>query len=631
MTGTAATLQAKFREGLALHRQGNLEGAERIYRDVLESQPAHFDSLHMLGLAALQRGQTATGIALIQQAIGINDRVPAAHNNLGKGFLDLQRPAAALPCFDRALALDASHLEIHLNRARAQLALGRSDEALVSYQQALALRPDAEIHRNCGNILYRQKRYREALAAYDSAWRLKPDLLGIEGHRFDTRLHLADWNGLDREAASLVASVRAGKASTQPFIFLAAPGHAADQQQCARLWAERLHPAAATPLWRGERYAHERIRIAYLSADFRVHPMAFLLAGLIEHHERSRFDIIGISFGTDDGSEIRGRIKTAFETFIDARAMSEREIADLIRAREVDIAVDLMGYTTNSRTGILAQRPAPVQAQYLGFPGTMGVSYIDYVIADGIVVPADERGFYSEKVVTLPDCYFVNDDRRAVASRIFSRAELGLPPEDFVFCCFNSTHKITPALFDRWMQLLAVVDGSVLWLLRDNADAVDNLRREASHRGIDPARLVFADRLPAPEHLARHRAADLFLDTLPYNAHTTAADALWAGLPVLTCPGATFAGRVAASMLQAVGLPELIAPSLDDYERLAIALAADRERLAEIRARLARNRLTKPLFDTALFTRRMEAAFTAMHARHQAGLPPDHIKIHPAG
>ncbi|QQO14256.1 tetratricopeptide repeat protein [Bradyrhizobium diazoefficiens] len=631
MTGTSASLQAKFRQGLSLHRHGDLEGAERIYRDVLESQPAHFDSLHMLGLAALQRARTEAGIALIQRAIGINDRVPAAHNNLGKGFLDLQRPEAALPCFDRALALDAGHREIHLNRAKAQLALGRSDEALASYQDALALQPDAEIHRNCGNILYRQKRYREALAAYDSAWRLKPDLLGIEGHRLDTRLHLADWNDLDQDAASLVASVRAGKPSTQPFIFLAAPGQAADQQQCARLWAERLHPPAATPLSRGERYAHERIRIAYLSADFRVHPMAFLFAGLIEHHDRSHFDIIGISFGTDDGSEIRARIETAFETFVDARAMSEREIAALIRAREIDIAVDLMGYTTNSRTGIFAQRPAPVQAQYLGFPGTMGAPYIDYVIADGVVVPADERGFYSEKVVTLPDCYFVNDDRRAVASRIFSRAELGLPPEDFVFCCFNSTHKITPALFDRWMQLLAVVDGSVLWLLRDNADAVDNLRREASHRGIDPARLVFADRLPAPEHLARHRAADLFLDTLPYNAHTTAADALWAGLPVLTCLGATFAGRVAASMLRAVGLPELIAPSLDDYERLAIALAVDRERLAEIRARLARNRLTKPLFDTALFTRRMEAAFAAMHARHQAGLPPDHIEIHRAG
>lgn len=626
MTGTAASLQAKFREGLALHRQGDLEGAEGIYRDVLESQPAHFDSLHMLGLVALQRGRTETGIGLIQQAISLNDRVPAAHNNLGKGFLDLQRPEAALPCFDRALALDAGHREIHLNRARAQLTLGRPDEALVSYRHALALQPDAEIHRNCGNILYRQKRYREALAAYNSAWQLKPDLLGIEGHRLDTRLHLADWKDLDRDAASLVASVRAGKASTQPFIFLAAPGHAADQQQCARLWAERLHPPA-TPLWRGERYAHKRIRIAYLSADFRVHPMAFLFAGLIERHDRSCFDIVGVSFGADDGSEIRTRIRSAFETFIDARTKSEQEIAALIRAREIDIVVDLMGYTTNSRTGILAQRPAPVQAQYLGFPGTMGVPYIDYVIADGVVVPEDERGFYSEKVVTLPDCYFVNDDKRAIAPRIFGRTELGLPPDGFVFCCFNSTHKITPALFDRWMRMLAVVDGSVLWLLRDNADAADNLRREASHRGIDPARLVFADRLPAPEHLARHRAADLFLDTLPYNAHTTAADALWAGLPVLTCPGATFAGRVAASMLRAVGLPELIAPSLDEYERLAIALAADQGRLAEIRTRLAGNRLTKPLFDTALFTRRMEAAFTAMHTRHQAGLPPDRIEV----
>jgi predicted O-linked N-acetylglucosamine transferase (SPINDLY family) len=627
MSAEAASLQARFRDGLALHRRGDLAGAARVYREVLARQPAHFDSLHMLGLVSLQRRETEAGIGLIRRAIDANDGVAAAHDNLGKAFLDLHRPEAALPCFDQAIALDAAFREAHLGRATALVSMRRSEEALASYQRALVLKPEAEIHRNCGNILYRLKRYREALAAYDAAWRMKPDLIGIEGHRFDTRMHLADWRGIENDAAGLVESVRSGKANTQPFIFLAAPGTPADQQQCARLWAECLHPPAVTPLWRGERYRHERIRIAYLSADFRVHPAAYLLAGLFEHHDRARFDVTCISFGTDDGSEIRARIAAAFETFVDAQAMSEQEIAALIRERDIDIAIDLMGYTTNSRTGIFARRPAPLQAQYLGYPGTMGAPYYDYVIADAIVIPPEHRRFYTEKVAELPDCYFVNDDKRVMSERRFGRAELGLPRDGFVFCCFNSTHKITPRLFDCWMRLLAAVEGSVLWLLRDDADTVDNLKGEAARRGIDPARLVFAERLPADEHLARHRAADLFLDTLLYNAHTTAADALWAGLPVLTCPGDTFAGRVAASMLHAIGLAELVAPSLDAYERSAIGLATDPDRLAAIRARLAQKRRVMPLFDTARFTRRMEAAYTAMHARQQAGLPPDHIAV----
>jgi predicted O-linked N-acetylglucosamine transferase (SPINDLY family) len=402
MSAEAASLQARFRDGLALHRRGDLAGAARVYREVLARQPAHFDSLHMLGLVSLQRRETEAGIGLIRRAIDANDGVAAAHDNLGKAFLDLRRPEAALPCFDRAIALDAAFREAHLGRAAALVSMRRSEEALASYQRALVLKPEAEIHRNCGNILYRLKRYREALAAYDAAWRMKPDLIGIEGHRFDTRMHLADWADIESDAARLVESVRAGKANTQPFIFLAAPGTPADQQQCAGRWAARLHPPAAAPLWRGERYRHERIRIAYLSADFRVHPAAYLLAGLFEHHDRARFDVTCISFGTDDGSEIRARIAAAFETFVDAQAMSEQEIAALIREREIDVAVDLMGYTTNSRTGIFARRPAPLQAQYLGYPGTMGAPYYDYVIADAVVIPPEHRRFYTRKSPSFP-------------------------------------------------------------------------------------------------------------------------------------------------------------------------------------------------------------------------------------
>jgi predicted O-linked N-acetylglucosamine transferase (SPINDLY family) len=393
------------------------------------------------------------------------------------------------------------------------------------------------------------------------------------------------------------------------------------------LWVANNYPASAKQIWQGEKYNHDRIRVAYLSADFRQHAASFVMAGMFECHDRSRFEMTAISFGVDDGSEIRRRVKASFERFIDARLYSDEQIADLVRSLEIDIAVDLMGFTTDSRTGVFARRAAPVQAHYMGYPGTMGASYIDYIIGDRIVIPESERQHYSEKIVSLPNSYFVNDFRREVAERTFTRTELGLPSTGFVFCCFNSSHKITPSVFDRWMRILQQVEGSVLWLLQANAKAADNLRREARLRGVDPNRLVFAGRMPPSEHLARHRAADLFLDTLPYNAHTTASDALWAGLPVLTCIGDTFVGRVAASLLQAICLPELITATLDHYERLALELATNPAKLSTIRSKLASNRLAAPLFDTQLFTRHIETAYAAMHERHQAGLPPRDIVV----
>lgn len=439
-------------------------------------------------------------------------------------------------------------------------------------------------------------------------------------------MHLCDWRDWDADCAHLIASVGAGKPVTQPFIFLAASSSAAVQLQCAQTWTA-THFEATPPRWRGEQYRHERIRIAYLSADFRQHAASVLMAGMFESHDRSRFEVSAVSLGADDGSPMRKRMIGAFEHFIDAHALGDDAVADLIRSREIDIAVDLMGYTTTSRTGIFARRPAPVQAHYMGFAGSMGAPFLDYVIADRTVIPDTARAAYSEKVVTLPNSYFVNDSGRPIAERTFTRAELGLPERGFVFCCFNGSHQIAPDIFDRWMRILKQVNGSVLWLLADHPATIGNLMRETAARGVDPKRLVFARRIPPAEHLARHRAAGLFLDTLPYNAHTTACDALWAGLPVLTRIGETFAGRVAASVLGAIGLRELITETSADYERRAIALATDPVRLTAMRGRLAQNRLTMPLFDTRLFTRHMEAAFAAMHRRYQAGEPPDHISI----
>ena len=357
-----AALQSRFRQGLALHRQGDLAAAERVYLEILDSEPGHFDALHMLGVVALQTRRAERGIELIEQAIGRNAKVASAHNNLGKALLDLKRPDQALSSFDRAIALDPRFAEAHANRGNALVVLGRSERALESYRQAIAVKPDyAEAYRNCGNIFSRLKRYDEAFAAYDKVFALKPDLPGVEGHRLYTRMHLCDWTDLEAESAHLVASVRAGRANTQPFILLAVPSSSADQLRCARSWVAGHFPPQP-PLWQGERYDHDRIRVAYLSADFRQHPASFLMAGMFECHDRSRFEMTALSFGIDDKSGMRDRVKASFERFVDVRAYGDEQVADLMKSLEIDIAVDLMGFTTDLRTGIFARRPAPVQA-----------------------------------------------------------------------------------------------------------------------------------------------------------------------------------------------------------------------------------------------------------------------------
>jgi len=400
------------------------------------------------------------------------------------------------------------------------------------------------------------------------------------------------------------------------------PSTPADQLQAAKLCVQDRYLSAREPLWRGEKYAHDRIRLAYLSADFHDHATAWLMAGLFELHDRSRFETTALSYGPTVESEMRQRLQRSFDRFIDLREQTDHEVATLARRLEIDIAIDLKGFTQTARTNILALRPAPIQVSYMGYPGTMGAGYIDYILADRLVIPKDHRQWYSEKVVYLPDSYQANDSKRRIADRAPTRDEACLPQKGFVFCSFNAVYKITPEVFTIWMRLLGAIDGSVLWLIEESAAATDNLRREAAERGISGERLVFAPRIDNDAHLARHRLADLFLDTLPYNAHTTASDALWAGLPVLTCLGSTFAGRVAASLLTAVGLPELITTSLDEYEALALRLAREPELLSSFSSGLAKNRLTCPLFNTERHARHVEAAFTRMWEIHERGEAP---------
>jgi protein O-GlcNAc transferase len=585
--------------------------------------------------AWLGRGNVFTNLKRYEEAFGAYDKAlllrPDLENAwLGRGnvLADLRRYDEALAAYDRALSLRPDLEKAWLGRGNVFFNLKRYEEAFAAYDQALVLKPDlAEAWFGRGNAFNDLKQYHESFNNYDSAFGLEPDLVGLEGMRLSSKMFVCDWRNFDEDREHLMVSVNNGKENVPPFAFLAISNSAEDQGKYARLWSAKSHPASNNPVWRGEIYRHRKIRVAYVSADFHQHATSYLMASMFECHDESKFEITAVSIGPDDNSEMRRRLCGSFDRFIDARTFSDDRIASEIRELEIDLLIDLKGFTQDARTGIFARRPAPVQVNYLGYPGTIGADYIDYLIADRIVIPREQQPYYTEKIVYLPDSYQVNDATRLISDNAVSREEMGLPETGFVFCCFNNNYKITPEVFECWMWILKRTEGSVLWLLEDNDRAAENLRREATARDVGAERLVFAKRLPLADHLGRHRLADLFLDTLPYNAHTTASDALWAGLPVLTQIGATFAGRVAASLLNAVDLPEMITQTREEYRNMAVELASRPDKLAAIRAKLERNRLTTPLFDTQLFTRHVETAYQAMYERYQEGLPADHILV----
>jgi protein O-GlcNAc transferase len=626
---TAIKLNPRYADGLcnkgkSLAFLKRWDDAVSAYERALALRPDLAEAWLGLGYVWFELRRYDDAFAAYERVLALKPDLAEAWLGRGNVLTELERYDEAFADHDKALTLKPALAEAWLGRGNCLVALQHYDDAIAAYDKASALKPDlAEAWFGRGNALTELKRYDEALIACDKAFSLNPNLDYLPGRRLQAKLYMADWTNLEADVAQLLSRIRA----SAPFAILAIPSSAAEQLQCAKRYVE--DQPSVPQLWRGEVYSHDRLRIAYVSSDLHEHATAFLTAGLFEHHDRSRFEVTAISLGAERDSDIRHRLKAAFERFVDSHSHTDRQIADLIRQLEIDIVVDLKGFTWDSRLGILARRAAPIQVNWLGYPGTMGADYIDYIMADPTTIPAEHFEFYSEKVVWLPDSYQVNDSRRLVPERTATRRELDLPDDAFVFCCFNNSYKIAPALFDRWMRLLRQVDGSVLWLLEDNAFASRNLRLEAERRGVAPQRLVFAPRVSPAEHLARHRGADLFLDTLPYNAHTTASDTLWAGLPIVTCLGPTFAGRVAASLLKAVGVAELITTSLEDYEALALKIARDPSLLRSLKAKLARNRGTYPLFDTARFTRNIEAAYTTMWQRHRQGEPPAHFAVPP--
>ena len=603
----------RFEEAL-----GDYDRAIALNVDYIE---AYVNRAHLLRRA----GKTAPALASYDEAIRRNPGYPEAFEGRGSCLCQLQRYDEALISHDRAIQLKQDYAVAYIGRGNALKLLKRLDLAMESYAKAIELEPfQAEAFEGYGFCLFSHGLIEAAIRCYNRALELEPDRRFLLGLRRHAQMHICEWQGLKEDLQRIVDGLSAKAAIVQPFIFSALLDSPRLQRVAAEIWARDECPPDDALGIIPRREQGSKIRVGYFSADFRAHPVALLTAELFETHDRSRFEIFAFACSPDSQDPIRQRLRGAFDQFIDVYGQSDAEISTLARKMGIDIAVDLGGFTAHSRTGIFALRAAPIQLSYIGYLGTMGAAYMDYLIADTTIVPAEYRQHYSEKIIFMPS-YQVNDTARKASDKTFAREELGLPAEGFVFCCFNATYKLTPATFEIWMRILHRVESSCLYLYVDNSVAQLNLTKQVELHGLDPTRIVFGERVPLDHYLSRFRAMDLFLDTAPYNAGATASDALWAGLPVLTCLGQAFASRYAASLLKAVELPELVTTTIEAYEDLAVRLATSPTELASIRERLEKNRGTVPLFNTSAFTKNLESAYVSAYERWRSNLPPEDI------
>ena len=622
-------IEAYYNKGFASQELRLFDEALSCYNQVIDIKPDYAEAYNNRGNVLKELNCLEEANLSYAQALSIKLDFAEAHHNRGIVLQELKRFEEALVSYDKAISIKQDFVGAYNNRGNVLKELNYLDDALASYAQAINIKPNyVEAHYNQGLTLQDLRLYDEAVASYENTFNINPDYKFIIGFIQNSKMLTSNWENFYTTNSLILQKIDSNETVALPFPLLSIIDTLSRHQICAEIYLQDKFPQnnkfGAIP----KRLKKNKIRLGYYSADFHKHPVSFLTAELFEIHNKDKFEIIAFSLGSDVKDEMYDRLFKAFNQFINVRNKTDEEVALLSRTLEIDIAIDLCGYTSKSRTGIFAFRAAPIQINYLGYPGTMGANYIDYIIADQTLIPAKSNKFYSEKIIYLPNSYQANDRTRLISDKEFTKATLGLPEGAFVFACFNNNYKITPYIFDSWMRILNTIEGSVLWLAENHISAVTNLKKEAHSRGIEVNRLIFAKQMPSyADYLGRYRAADLFLDTFPFSAHTIASDALWGGLPLLTMIGESFASRVAASLLNAINLPELITTNQEEYEALAIELASNPNKLKVIRDKLGRNRLTTPLFDTPRFTKHIEEAYATVYERYHADLPSDHIYI----
>ena len=611
-----------------LIREKKFKEAEAISRKAIKFKP-NFVTIHFnLGFILNEIGKFKEAELSYKKAITLKPEFVEAYYNLGATLQALGRTDEAVESYKKAIMLKPKFVEAHNNLGVILKDLGKFDDAEASYKKAIEYKVDyAEALSNLGEVQKSLGRIDDSLSNYKYAYQLKPDLDYLLGALIHLKMNFCIWDDLPKNINMLTKKINNGEKASTPFALLSLIDDPSIHKKAAEIYSNDKFPRSNIFPRIPQYHDHEKIKIGYFSADFWNHPTSYLTAELYENHDRKKFEIHAFSFGLDTNDKFNIRIKEGVDYFHDVRTMSDYDVVKLVRSLEIDIAIDLKGFTGMNRQGIFAMSTAPIQVSYLGYPGTMAVDYLDYLIADRTLILKEKEKDYSEKIVYMPNSYQPNVSKKSAFKSSLTRQDVGLPNRGFVFCCFNNQYKITPLTFAGWMRILKATDGSVLWLLVSNINAAKNLKKEAVKLGINEDRLIFANYIPNEEHLKRIQLADLFIDTLPYNAHTTASDALRMGLPVLTCIGDSFAGRVAASLLNAVRLPELITTSQDQYESLAIALAKNPEKMKIIKDKLINNLNKTTLYDAALYTRNLEVAYSVMYKRFKNKIDLNDIKI----
>lgn len=619
--------QAYNNRGSALQELKQLEAALASYDKAIALAPDYAQAYNYRGSALHELKRPNDAVASFDKAISLRPDYAEAYGNRGIALQELKQLDAAVASFDKATALKPDFADAYSNRGIALQELKQLDAAVASFDKAISLEPDlAEAYCNRGNALQELKQLDAAVASFSKAISLKPDFADARTRKLFLQATMCDW-GTIGEDADMISTLGVSANAVQPFAMLSLEDNPARHRARSETFAKERYALSEPAPVAVPSIKPARLRIGYFSADFHGHAVMYQLIRILELHDRTRFEVYAYSFGPPAGDSMRARAKDAVDVFRDVRALGGQDIAALARQDRIDVAIDLMGYTRNARPEIFVHRAAPVQISYLGYPGTLGAPFMDYLIADRILIPQELRRYYCEEIIYLPHGHMATDNTKQIAERPIDRAQMGLPEKAFVFCCFNSSYKISPAEFDVWMRLLMRVEGSVLWLVRTNLWVQENLRKEALKRNIDPERIIFAERVPMADHLARHRLADLFLDTFHYTGHSTAADALWAGLPLVTKLGQGFAARVGASLLNAVGLSELVANSTEDYERLALELAENPQKLAALKAMLQERRKRAPLFDSEGLARHIEDAYRQAYEHYLDGRGPQIIEV----